>query len=89
MDELRDVKELLQAFGIQMPTPAYLVGVALFGVIGLIAFYTGRRRKRRAVMWLGVALMLYPYVVWGTVPMVAVGLVLSAATWWAWRSEGR
>jgi hypothetical protein len=88
MDELNQVKELAQAFGIELPTPAYLVGVLLFSVIGLVAFYAGRKRKRRVVMWLGVALMLYPYVVWGTVPMVVMGAVLSAATWWAWSRAG-
>jgi hypothetical protein len=84
MEELTQAQELLQALGIELPTPAYLVGVVVFSVIGLVAFYSGRKRKRRAVMWLGVALMLYPYVVWATVPMVVVGVALSAAVWWAW-----
>ena len=75
----------LEGLGLTLPTPAYFIGVLLFSVIGLVAFYQGRRAKRRAVTWLGVALMLYPYVIWGTVPMYVVGVALSAAAWWAWR----
>jgi hypothetical protein len=39
------------------------------------------------VKWHGIALMLYPYVVWATVPLYAVGIALSGAAWWAWRSS--
>jgi hypothetical protein len=84
MEDLTQAQELLRSFGIELPTPAYLIGVVVFSVIGLFAFHLGRKRKRRAVMWIGVALMLYPYVLWETVPMYAVGVALSAAAWWEW-----
>ena len=84
MEDLTQAQELLRSFGIELPTAAYFIGVVVFSVIGLFAFHLGRKRKRRAVMWIGVALMLYPYVLWETVPMYAVGVILSAAAWWAW-----
>jgi MFS family permease len=91
MEELTQAQELLRSFGIELPTAAYFIGIVVFSVIGLFAFHLGRKRKRkrRAVMWIGVALMLYPYVVWGTVPMYAVGVALSAAAWWAWSRAAR
>jgi hypothetical protein len=78
---------MIEELGITLPTPAYVTGVLLFGVVGLVAWIRGRRRPNRAVKWLGIALMLYPYLVWATVPLYAVGIVLSGAAWWAWRSS--
>ena len=89
MEELTQAQELLRSFGIELPTAAYLIGVVVFSVIGLVAFHLGRKRKRRAVMWIGVAQMLYPYVVWETVWMYVVGVALSAAAWWAWGRAAR
>jgi hypothetical protein len=36
------------------------------------------------VKWVALALMLYPYVVWGTAPVWGVGIVLCALAWWCW-----
>ena len=84
---MTDTELMLVSLGVTLPTPAYLIAVLLFSVIGIVAFYKGRRAKRRAVTWLGVALMLYPYIVWGTVPVYIVGVVLSATAWWAWKRD--
>jgi len=79
------MKALLEELGLTLPTPAYLIGVLLFGVIGIVVFVAGRRRRKPKVKWLGLALMLYPYVVWGTVPLYAIGTLLCLATIWFWR----
>ena len=37
--------EFLQAFGLELPSPAYIVGAILFGLVGMVAWYHGRRTK--------------------------------------------
>ena len=71
----------LEAFGFTWPTPAYIVGVVLFGLLGMMAYYVGKRRQRRATKWLGVALMLYPYVVSPTWLLYTVGAALCLGVW--------
>jgi uncharacterized membrane protein len=68
----------LQALGLELPSPAYIFGALLFGLIGLLAFRHGRRSERRVTLWLGVALMLYPYAVSNTWMLYGVGLALCA-----------
>ena len=73
--------EMLRELGFTWPSPAYIVGAILFGLFGLFAYFYGKRRQHRATKWLGVALMLYPYVVWNTGMLYAVGIVLTGAAW--------
>ncbi len=73
---------MLQSLGLQLPTPAYLVGVIAFSIVGMVAFWAGRRAKRARTKWLGLALMLYPYVIWQTAWLYVVGLALCFALWW-------
>ena len=77
MDEL----SALKSFGLERPSPAYLMGAIVFGLIGWAAFRRGRKTGRRQTLWLGVALMAYPYAVSRTWLLYAVGLVLCAALW--------
>lgn len=77
MDELA----ALQSMGLVLPSPAYLIGAVAFGLVGLVAFRRGRRAGRRPTIWLGVALMLYPYAVSATWLLYAVGLALCAGLW--------
>jgi hypothetical protein len=78
MDELK----ALQGLGLEMPSPAYLIGAVLFGIAGLIAFRMGRKGDRPVTLWLGVVLMFYPYAVSNTWTLWAIGCVLCAALWW-------
>ncbi len=78
MDELA----ALQSLGLELPSPAYIAGAVVFGLIGLVAFRLGRRRERPVTAWIGVALMLYPYVVSRTFLLFTVGLVLCAGLVW-------
>ena len=73
--------EALEALGFTWPSPAYIVGAILFGVLGMCAYYYGKRRGRRTTKWLGVALMLYPYVVPSTWALYAIGVALTVAAW--------
>jgi hypothetical protein len=75
MDELK----ALQGLGLELPSPAYMAGAILFGLLGWAAFRHGRKQGRRLTLWLGVALMLYPYLVSQTWALYAVGVGLCAA----------
>jgi hypothetical protein len=77
MDELAT----LQSLGLELPSPAYIFGAIVFGIVGLVAFARGRKTGRPWVKWLGVALMFYPYVVWNTWMLYLVGLALCAWLW--------
>ena len=75
MDELK----ALESLGFTLPTPAYIFGAILFGVIGIAAYRYGRKNSVAAIRWLGIALMLYPYAVSETWLLYVVGTVLCAA----------
>ncbi len=70
-----------QALGLTLPTPAYLVGMIVFSLIGWVAYRSGRKNDRPRTLWLGVALMLFPYVVSRTWLLFVVGLALCAGIW--------
>jgi hypothetical protein len=71
----------LQALGFELPGPAYLFGAIVFGLVGLAAFRSGRRRSHPRRLWMGVALMVYPYAVSSTVWLYAIGAALCAGLW--------
>ena len=75
----------LQAMGLTLPSPAYLLGMLLFSVLGMAAYVSGKRRQRNTTKWLGVALMFYPYAVTSTWLLYLVGVALCAAIWWEYR----
>lgn len=57
-------------------TPLFVA--LIFSSIGLGYFVYGRRQKNKAFFYTGLALMLYPYLVSATLPMIGVGVVLLA-----------
>ena len=71
----------LQSLGLELPSPAYIFGAVVFGLIGWAAFRFGRKRERPRTLWLGVALMVYPYAVSRTWLMYLVGFALCAGVW--------
>lgn len=75
MDNLNN----LAALGLTLPSPAYLFGLILFGVIGMAAFSYGRKAALDKPKWIGVALMLYPYAVTQTWLLYGVGIALCVA----------
>ena len=78
MDELHAVEPL----GFALPTPAYLAGAIMFGFVGFAAYRYGKSTSRPNAKWIGIALMVYPYVVSETWLMYAVGLGLCTGLYW-------
>jgi hypothetical protein len=80
------VNELSTAgsLGLSLPTPAYLFGIILFSVIGYAAYRYGKKASLTTTKWIGVALMLYPYVIFETWQLYVVGFGLCASLF-VWR----
>jgi hypothetical protein len=73
----------LQSLGLELPSPIYIFGVVVFGVLGWVAWRRGRRQSEPMVKWLGVALMFYPYAVSNTWLLYALGLALCAGIYFS------
>jgi hypothetical protein len=69
MDELNT----LQSFWFTLPSPAYIAGAILFGIIGYAAYRYGKKAALNTPKWIGIALMLYPYAVSETWLLYVVG----------------
>jgi hypothetical protein len=54
---------------------ANLIGGCVFGSIGFVAFIYGKRMNLWKPMFLGIALMVYPYFVSNDLIMIAIGAV--------------
>ncbi len=74
MNELKN----LESMGLVLPSPAYIFGAILFGIVGYVAFRRGRKTARPVLTWTGVTLMLYPYAVSQTWLLWVVGVALCA-----------
>ncbi|PKO92412.1 MAG: hypothetical protein CVU16_06605 [Betaproteobacteria bacterium HGW-Betaproteobacteria-10] len=74
----------LNSPGFSLPTPAYLMGAILFGLIGFAAYRYGKRMSLNKIKWTGVVLMLYPYVISSTVLLYLIGVALCLALF-LWR----
>jgi hypothetical protein len=81
-------EQFLQSFGLPIPSPAYIAGLLLFGLIGLAAWRHGRKNKLPRPKWIGVALMLYPYVTPQTWLMYLVGAALCVWLLFSWNRAG-
>jgi hypothetical protein len=77
MDNLQS----LDALGLSLPSPAYLFGAILFGIIGYAAYRYGKKSSLSIPKWLGVALMLYPYAIYDTTLLYVVGALLCAGVY--------
>lgn len=75
-----DEQELQATLFSMLPTPAYIFGALLFGIIGFAAYRYGKKMEQTKCKWLGIALMLYPYLTGSdTRWLYATGTVLCAA----------
>jgi hypothetical protein len=83
MDE-RQTLQALESLGLVLPSPAYIVGAIVFGLIGYVAFRRGRKTSAPALTWTGVALMLYPYAVPQTWLLWCIGAALCAWVYFKW-----
>ena len=71
----------LQSLGLTLASPAYIVGAIVFGLLGIAAYRYGKKAERPRTKWLGIALMLYPYVVPQTWLMYVIGVALCAGVY--------
>jgi len=69
MDDLKN----LGSVGFTLPDPAYLIGAILFSIIGYAAYRYGKKGSIETPKWIGIALMLYPYVISDTWLLYALG----------------
>ena len=81
MDELKT----LQSLGLVLPSPAYILGAIVFGLIGYAAFRRGRKTATASLTWTGVALMVYPYAVPQTWLLWTLGAALCGWLYTQWR----
>ena len=58
---------------------ANLIGGLVFGSIGFVAFVYGKRMNLWKPMFLGIALMVYPYFISDDKIMLVIGIFGSAA----------
>ena len=56
-----------------------LIAGFLFGSIGFVAFVYGKRQSAWTPMFLGLALMGFPYLVTNTIALYVVGVLLTGA----------
>ena len=54
----------------------------LFSSIGFVGFIYGKRMNAWKAMFIGIALMAYPYFIEDTVTLCAIGVAGSAALFW-------
>ena len=74
----------LESLGLALPTPAYILGAVLFGIVGWVAFRRGRRTTNSVLIWTGLALMLYPYGVSQTWLLWILGMALCGLVYARW-----
>lgn len=74
-----------ESLGLVLPSPAYLLGAILFGLVGYVAFRYGRRSENPPLTWTGVALMAYPYAVSQTWLLWVIGAALCGWVYLKWR----
>jgi len=77
MNELKN----LESLGLTLPSIEYIVGSIIFGILGYAAYRYGKRVSNREVRWIGVGLMLYPYLISETWLLYVVGTALCAGVY--------
>jgi hypothetical protein len=74
----------LHSLGIDLPSPLYLLGLIVFGLVGYVAFRRGRKTSQAPLTWVGVATILYPYAVPQTWLRWLIGVGATAWIWFNW-----
>jgi len=80
MDEIKN----LESLGLVLPSPLYIAGAIVFGIVGYISFRRGRKTTSSALTWTGVTLMLYPYAVSQTWLLWLLGAGLCSFVYIKW-----
>lgn len=76
---LRKWREISSKDSVPVFSGANLIGGLLFGSIGFVAFIYGKRTHVWKPMFLGLALMVYPYFVENDIALFGIGVVGTAA----------
>jgi hypothetical protein len=74
----------LDTLALNLPSPAYIVGAILFGLVGYAACRRGRTSSKPQLTWAGVALMVYPYAVPVTWALWLIGAALCGWVYARW-----
>ncbi len=82
MDELKTLEAGGLASGFTLPSPAWLFGSLVFGLIGWAAYRYGKKLEDWLIRGIGIALMLYPYLISDTVMLYGVGAALCFSLYW-------
>jgi len=69
-------------------SPGAFFASFLVGLVGLGVFMYGKRQNRMSSLWVGLAMMIYPYFVTGTAAMLGIGAVLLGGLWMVGRTTG-
>jgi hypothetical protein len=69
-----------------MFNPIRIIAYILFGGIGFVAFSYGKKSMLFRPMIIGLALMVYPYFVPGTLGLYLIGIALTALLYF-WREK--
>jgi len=56
----------------------------IFGIIGFWLFRIGRKNQNRPIIFIGIAMMVYPYFIEGRVLNWVIGIFLSCAAYYYW-----
>ena len=75
-DTMKDNLAALEGLGFTLPSTAYVIGIVIFGIGGYFAYRYGKKMSLHATKWIGIALMLSPYVISATWLLYAVGAAL-------------
>ena len=76
--------DVLSGLGLALPSPAYFMGLLVFGLVGWLVYRRGRSIARPRLTWSGVALMVYPYGVSQTWLLWLIGVALCAWVYTCW-----
>ena len=85
---MQDTLQQLTALGLlDLPSPSYLFGLVVFGLIGMMAYSSGGKKSNSKIKWMGISLMFYPYAVSQTWALYSVGVLLCVGLFLSYRSE--
>jgi hypothetical protein len=77
-----DSMQAAREMGLTFPSPAWIFGTILFGLVGLAAWRYGKAIEHPRIRWLGAVLMFYPYAIGSTWLLYLVGFAICGAIWW-------
>ena len=83
---MKDNLAALDALGFTLPSTAYIIGAVIFGIVGFVAYRYGKKMSLPATKWIGIALMLYPYVISATWLLYVAGAGLCFGAYLSARS---